>query len=324
MSKFSLTLNIFTLFLLGFFASRAESATQKWPFASGGQIILNLKSAHLNIQNAASSTFAMTTSAACSDLLSEANETKLSLYQAGEDLKEEQDTKAPVCQIQLTVPRTVKLSIHLLSGQIIANQLSSDLFVHIQAGQFVSKNSAGKMILHSQKGDFQVLGGNGQLSVDLGQTQLLIKDFVGDMDLTSLASEINIEKFKGDIRSKLGQANLKVTKSSGNFNFESNRGGIMIDNFAGRIEGSSQETSLNIKMIKDSEAHLKPSSGKINIQVPAGFWINASTQEGDLVGPTGLSVSKEGAAKIIRGRSKGEASKGSLTLRSQEANVYIR
>ena len=96
--------------------------------------------------------------------------------------------------------------------------------------------------------------------------------------------------------------------------------------FQGRLEGQNQEGTVTIQMAMDSEVDVKAKAGKVNITPPAasGASVNLFTVDGEIFVPKELKVNRLSSEKSVRGRLRGEAQRGSIVVRSQEATILVK
>ena len=71
---------------------------------------------------------------------------------------------------------------------------------------------------------------------------------------------------------------------------------------------------------------MKAKAGKVNITPPAasGASVNLFTVDGEIFVPKELKVNRLSSEKSVRGRLRGEAQRGSIVVRSQEATILVK
>jgi hypothetical protein len=309
---------------IGFFllCSSASAAVQKWPVKPQDRVKISLSKAQVTLLSTKESAVTFSSGAGCREVQTEAREGEFIIRET--DLLKTQ-SEASACQVQIQVPST-PLQLHVLEGSILAQKPTSDLLLHVQKGRVALREGAGTATVHVQKGEVQVTDYQGRLRLDLQQAGAVVKGLQGELDLQSLGGDHLIEKAKGNLRVVQAQGSLKVTGGQGSLQLETVRSTLTTQAFAGRIEGQTQEGTLNLSLTAEPDVNLKSQAGRITLAVlpGSGAHVNLVTQEGDLFGPSFLPIAKEGTVKMIRGRLRGEASKGSLIVRSQEGSIVLK
>jgi hypothetical protein len=229
--------------------------------------------------------------------------------------------------IEVIVPATATLELHLLEGSALISKFSRDVLAHVQKGHLTVKESQGaNLTLHAHKGDITVLDSQGRIFLDSYAAAVLVRNFAGDIELQNFAGETTVEKSKGFFSLILGSGIAKVLTSSGSLQFELGKGIINSTLFQGRVEGQSGEGAVNVNLAPESDLNVKAQSGRVTVQTPlnSGALLNVSTQEGEIYGPNYLKVNRDSGAKYLRGRLKGDTQKSTIVVRGQEAAVVIK
>ena len=108
--------------------------------------------------------------------------------------------------------------------------------------------------------------------------------------------------------------------------FNLGKGTFVSQKFKGRMEGNSLEGTVQVSLFPDEFLSMKLNNGKLQVFAPAnhGVALNILTQEGEIYGPNYLKIYRDGTQKILRSRLKGDVSKSSIFVRSQEGHIFIK
>lgn len=227
---------------------------------------------------------------------------------------------------EISLPAGAIVQFHLLEGALTASRLTKEGILHLQKGKMTLKDMSGSWTLHSQKGEVSVVDSAGHLQVDSYGAQVNLKNYSGDLDFSNFAGDSSFDKVKGFCALNLGSGSTKILASSGTLQFELGKGSLNVQQFGGRIEGQAQEGSMNFQLSNEGDLHLKNQAGKITVTggPNSGAALNVVNQEGELIGPSYLKVARDGGAKSLHGRLKGEPGKSSIFIRSQEGVIVVR
>lgn len=297
------------------------AAVTKWPLQPQDRVKISVGKAQVGVARGTDNQLTVQSTGACRELQAEAAAGHLTLRES--DLMKPR-SESEMCTLQISLPSAQPLSVHILEGSLLVQKVSSDLILHIQKGRLVLREASGSAQVHVQKGDLLVQDYSGRVKADVLQAPVQIRNLQGDLELQALAGDHTIDKSKGHLHINQAQGTMKVTGSSGALNFESVRAGLNADLFGGRIEGQTQEGSIALKLTSDADVNIKSQAGKINVQAQGGTSVNLSTQEGELFLPAYMSMVREGTAKSIRTRIRGEGAKGSVFVRTQEGSITLR
>ncbi len=220
----------------------------------------------------------------------------------------------------------VATEIYLHEGQVQISRLSKEARVIVVKGKISSTDSSGPLEIFLHQGEVSVQNQTGRTKIDQYQGQTTIRNMQADLDLSAFNSNVSIEKFRGLLSLNTQNSPTKMLQSSGTLQLENGKGAILIQQFQGRVDGSTQEGPLNITLLADSETHLRSQSGRIQIQLPAasGAALNLASNEGDILIPEGLKISRAATEKSFRGRLRGDLQKAAVTVRSQEGSIIIK
>ena len=222
---------------------------------------------------------------------------------------------------------SIPIEIHANSGDINIQDWSAESLVHLQKGRIKILRNRGDISVHSLAGEVDVQQQVGRLDIDTFKSNILIKDYQGDLDVRSFLGDVLVENGRGVLSFVQGSGNLKVLKGNGALQFELTKGSLGVQQFSGRVEGSTQDGNVGIQMAEESDISVKSQSGKVIVTAPksaSSIFLNLMTQEGEIVGPPYMGITKDGAQKVLKGRTKGEGQKGSVFVRSSEGSIQIR
>jgi hypothetical protein len=200
------------------------------------------------------------------------------------------------------------------------------LKVSLSRGRFSSTGGSGGLFVFIQKGDVNIQDHMGKVHVDSYAGSSSLKNIQGDVEASLFAGPLNVEKAQGfcSVNSRSGP--VKIIQSGGALAFENGKGTLSIQGFLGRIDGQNQEGAVNIQLALDTELDVKSKAGRIQIQTSpgSGSSVNLSNLDGDIFVPNELRVNKQSSEKNVKGRLRGEAQRGTITVRSQEGVILVK
>ncbi|MEK2688811.1 DUF4097 family beta strand repeat-containing protein [Bdellovibrio sp. GT3] len=220
----------------------------------------------------------------------------------------------------------VPVEVQLKSGSVVAQRWSKDLKVSMTSGRVATANGTGTLQLYVQKGEISVADHVGRVNADGYSGAMNLKNIQGDVDASMFSGQLNLEKVRGFVSLTTQQATGKVNQGSGTIQFENGKGSLSLQAFQGRLEGQNQDGNVTINMTLDSEVDVKSKAGRVNIISPAasGASVNLYTVDGEIFVPNELRVSKLSSEKSVRGRLRGTAQRGSISVRGQETTIQVK
>lgn len=227
--------------------------------------------------------------------------------------------------IEITGP-SVPVEVYLKAGSVQLNQWQRDSKLTVLQGKVTATGGAGNLEVNLPHGELQVQQHSGKMKVDQYQGHIVIKNLQGDMELTAFASPVTVEKSKGHLSFNTQNSTVKVLQSAGTVSLENGKGTVNLQQFQGRVDGSTQEGSLIMTLMPDSEIHLRSQSGRVQVQIPRGMGaaLNVISQEGDIALPGALKATRTSTERSFRGRTAGGEQKLSINIRSQEGSIVIK
>lgn len=210
--------------------------------------------------------------------------------------------------VQLAATKwTDTVQLNSVKGQVTASQ-GKDLRLSILQGD---------VTLNEHQGNLEVRISKGQLSINNSQIE-------GDLNIQS--GNLILNQVKGRWNTQTYSASIKVQQSQGVMQLEAEKSSANISQFQGRLDAQMNEGSLNLSVQPETEANLKSTTGRLQVQVPqgAGSWLNVLTAEGELYLPGDLKANRLGQEKSFRGRLRGDSQKVSVTARSQEGLIFVK
>ncbi|MNK08017.1 hypothetical protein D3C87_259400 [compost metagenome] len=220
----------------------------------------------------------------------------------------------------------VPVEVHLRGGSVTVQKWSKDLKVSLTQGRFSSVDGRGSFDVAVQKGEVNIQNHAGKVQADVYSGSVVLKSIQGDVDASLFVGQLVAEKLKGFIDITTQQATGKINQSGGTLQFENVKGQLTVQAFQGRIEGQSADGSVSVVMNMDSEVDIRAKAGKVTVQTPpgSGASVNLFTVDGDIYVPKELRVVKLSSEKSVRGRLRGESPRGSILVRGQEANIFVK
>lgn len=243
------------------------------------------------------------------------------------DKKEWKDALAkPRRKVLEFVGQPVSMDIQLREGLVTAQHWSKDLKVDLVKGKATAVNGSGALNLQVQSGDVAIQDQSAKTTVDIYKGLLSVKNLQADLDGSLFSGSMNIEKSHGFLSLNTNQGQAKIVQSSGTLQFENGKGVVIAQNFSGRIDGQTLEGNVNLGVLADSDVHVKSTSGRVTVQTPAnsGASVNVLTNDGEIVVPKELNVTRGATEKTAKGRLHGAEPKGSVFVRSQEGTIVIK
>jgi len=114
--------------------------------------------------------------------------------------------------IELIVPRTVRLVISAGTGNVTVEDISSDVEVHALSGDIELHNVGGRTIVESMSGDLTLHGGNGDARITTMSGDITVRDLRGDADVHTTSGTVSIGVRRA--------ASVRVDNVSGDINVE--------------------------------------------------------------------------------------------------------
>lgn len=305
----------------------AQAAVTEIPVRGSEKILISVPEAVVNVQATNARTLKI-------NLVDGANEDYVVQNQSGliriapkEPLQKENFARVTPKRrlIEIQGP-SVPLEVHSFEGQIQLNKWAKESLLQLQKGRIISREGQGTLVAHSQSGEIQVLDHQGRVEVDSYKSGVVVRNLTGDADIENFAGETTVDKARGFLSLNQGQGTTKVTGSGGTLQFEVTKGSMNVQGFQGRVEGQSLEGPVTVAMASETDVNLRSQNGRITVQTSpnSGTFLNLANSEGDIQVPSYLRVNRDGGQKTLKGRLKGESSKGSIVVRSQEGLILIR
>lgn len=196
--------------------------------------------------------------------------------------------------------------------------------------------------LGMQNGAVSVLGGIGDVRVSGHDLDLRFKDRQGRVVAETYSGKVNsegvkgsqkIEAFSGDtvitqsegqIEFKSFKSPLSVTGGKGRIEFQSIRGPIKVAQFQGDLKGVVEEAPVVAKLTQMGEVRIQSQSGGVVLELPdSGASLTLTSVEGNINGPSHLTVDQQAGQRVMRGRLKGSQD-GSVVVKTQTGAIRVR
>ncbi|MEY4617713.1 MAG: hypothetical protein RJB66_2673 [Pseudomonadota bacterium] len=200
-----------------------------------------------------------------------------------------------------------RLVVTALKGRISVSAAGENVKFFMEKGEIISAQHLGSMEIESY---------GGKITINDGQGPLKIRLFGGDLAVTKSQGSINLES---------NASSAKINGLQGNLSLLWGKGTFQLMDFSGRFEGVSRDGQLQLQLKPEAMVDLQAERGKVNINLPSdsGAAVNVRTVSGSLSVPGPIKSGREGRFRVARGKLVG-ASKGSITIRSDDASVGIR
>lgn len=209
--------------------------------------------------------------------------------------------------VRADIKAVSRLSITALKGRISASSTGEGVKYFMQKGEILSAQHNGSLEVESYGGKITINDGQGAVKVRLFAGDLTINKNQGSLHLESNSSSAKINGLQGNLSLLWGRGNLNLTE------------------FVGRMEGVSSDGQLQLQLKAEAMVDLQADRGKVNVSLPSdsGALVNVRTASGSITVPGPIKSGREGRFRVARGRLVG-ASKGSITIRSDDASIGIR
>lgn len=210
-------------------------------------------------------------------------------------------------EVRAELQSVAKMTLSALKGKIVGRNTGDGVKYFMQKGEIQSQKHTGNLEIESF---------GGKVSVSEGQGPLKVKLFSGDLVLEKNSATLTLESFS---------SSAKITDQQGNVSLQWGKGSLMISDFAGRFEGTSADGQLKLQVKPESLIDLQATRGTVNVTLPAssGASLNLRSASGDLSLPNSIKPTREGRFRVVRTKLPG-SQKGSVSIRSDEANIVIR
>lgn len=210
-------------------------------------------------------------------------------------------------EVRAELQSVTKLTLSALKGKIVGRNTGDGVKYFMQKGE-----------IHSQKhtGNLEIESFGGKVSVSEGQGPFKVKLFSGDLVLEKNSAALTLESYS---------STAKITEQQGNVSLQWGKGSLVMNEFSGRLEGTSADGQLKLQVKPESLIDLQTTRGSVNVSLPtsSGASLNLRSASGDLSLPNSIKPTREGRFRIVRAKLPG-TQKGSVAIRSDEANIVIR
>ena len=199
--------------------------------------------------------------------------------------------------------------------------------VPVKVFSFSSKNSFASwtepVFVSGFKGSVTGLKNKGLWELSLREGTVDISGHQGSLSVKGFRVNFNLSMSRGDFQFHINEGQLTVGKSEGKLNFTTNRAGVKLTQFRGSLKGYSQLGEITAS-INPETVDLFAGEGSIRVncmgQAPK---VRAYTEKGKIYGPRYLYKKFSGKSVELSGRIRGASKKGTVSLRSDTANIYI-
>lgn len=173
--------------------------------------------------------------------------------------------------VELLVPRDVRVVIHGSSVDVRASNLAGDVEVHTNTGDVVLESLGGRALIETLTGDTDITG-------------------VGDLRYTSVS---------GDLRARAVRGTVDVTTTSGDIVLDVQRAPQV------QVTGMTSDITLSGTVASDARLQFSTHSGDVTMRLPesTGGQIDVSTFSGEISGGRmTLMPSSDGRTNLTGGR----------------------
>ncbi len=210
-------------------------------------------------------------------------------------------------EVRAELQSVSRVSVTAIKGRIIGRLTGDNVKLSLQKGEIQSFQHAGALEIENFGGKVTITEGQGSLKVRLFSGDLVIEKNVGSLNLESYASSAKMSGQQGLLSLQWGKGNLSLS------------------DFSGRLEGVSNDGQLQLQIKPETLIDLQANKGRVNVTLPqdSGAQLNVRSGTGEVVVPGPLKASREGRFRVARGKLVGSV-KGSVTVRAEDASVYVK
>lgn len=156
-------------------------------------------------------------------------------------------------EIVLLVPRSVRLVIHGVSGDVNVADMTADVEVHVHSGDIVTQRLGGRAILESVSGDIAVTDGVGDLRASTVSGDLVAQNIRGTVEANSTSGDIALSAIqfsRAEVVTNSGEivltgvladdANIQLSTHSGDIALripDTANGQLSVSTFRGTVVG---------------------------------------------------------------------------------------
>ncbi len=240
-----------------------------------------------------------------------------------EEFRKGLSARAPKIEIAGGV---VPVEVQVRRGSVTGQRWSQDLKLSLIQGRVQLQQGVGSVNAHVLKGAVQISEHKGRVLVDSYEAQVQLRGIQGDGEVRLFSGSLLGEKWKGFWTLQTQQSQVKLQDVQGTIQFENGKGGFQVESLLGRLEGQNQEGVVSAQLSLDSELDIRTKGGKIQVQLAAGSGaaLNLKTDEGEIYVPSDLKVVRTGAEKSVRGKLRGDAQRGRVFVRAQDATISVK
>lgn len=216
--------------------------------------------------------------------------------------------------------------VYLKSGQVTSQAWNQAMKVNLTEGKVSITDSKGDVGIFLQKGTISISGHQGNLNYDLYSGTGSVKNAEGRLKINQFAGTLAIEKMKGSLGLSSSQATVSVVQGNGTIDFDAVKGNVAFKGFQGRMEGNSLASKVTADLTLDSELDVRTKTGDVSVTTASAgaYDLNLLTVEGEITVPGTIRVIKLSSEKSARGKLRGDATRGSVFVRSQEGAISVK
>jgi hypothetical protein len=242
---------------------------------------------------------------------------------SNEEFRRALSAKAPKIEISGGV---VPVEVQVRQGTVTGQRWSQDLKLSLVQGRVQLQQGVGMVNAHVLKGAVQISEHKGRVVVDSYEAQVQLRGIQGDGEVRLFSGALVGEKWKGFWTLQTQQSQVKLQDVQGTVQFENGKGSFQVLSLLGRLEGQNQEGVISAQLSLDSEVDVRTKSGRVQVQLApgSGAALNLKTEEGEIQVPSELKVVRAGAEKIVRGKVRGDAQRGRVFVRAQDATISVK
>lgn len=235
---------------------------------------------------------------------------------------------APEMALELELPANAGIAIEASfhDSLIQAQGYRAPIAVHIVDGAVRLSGTEGNLKVSIQKGDVKVENHRGRMSVDTYGAKVSAQNVDGDIELMNFNGDTNLAQVKGELDLKSVSGVIAVHKSSGSLDFSLTRASLTVADFEGAVRGSADDGSVSLQVIGETDVGIQSHQGAVTVKLPpaSGATLKLRSDEGAIVAPESISITKNGEERSAQGRLNGSGPKGSVVISSKSGAIRVR
>ncbi len=285
----------FCMMLVSTAAVARDSQTHDFRFPSGGLLVIDVASGHVEIKTGSSDEVRVTISVDDGDVEDFVDlsfqETRDGLEIIGRKVRNGDRKRSwwfgggsddGDIKYEILAPRHMDLEVTSGGGHISIDDVAGEVNVSTGGGHVQIGDIEGNLGIETGGGHIQVGGVDGTLSVDTGGGHVEVEDVRGDVSARSGGGHISIGDVDGDLEVETDGGHIEVERVNGKVNLTSSGGHVS-------VEGSADDAEIHTRggdvTLEDMEGHVtvRTGGGDIDVELTSrSTGADLETEDGDI------------------------------------------